>query len=173
MFSRSWSGTVNNGSYRNIAHRPRVKWLIPQQRSWERNHAWFDLSGRFDRRGLGYSLLLWPALIRARRFSMTAIERTSPGSEGPVPTPGGPLSYVHWGPVIAGAVLAASIALVLHAFAAAIGLAVSSTAPTWRDASFALWFLSGLVSRARCNPELWRRCLCGRPGTFQLGGQQR
>jgi hypothetical protein len=33
---------------------------------------------------------------------------------------------------------------VLHAFALAIGLSVSSTAPTWRDASFALVALSGL-----------------------------
>ena len=75
---------------------------------------------------------------------MTVVETTSPMSEGAVPTPGGPLSYIHWGPVFAGAALAAAIALVLHTFAAAIGLAVSSTAPTWRDASFALWFLSGL-----------------------------
>jgi hypothetical protein len=65
-------------------------------------------------------------------------------ADGPIPTPGGPLSYIHWGPVIAGAVAAAAIAFVLHAFAAAIGLAVSSTAPTWRDASVALWLLSGL-----------------------------
>jgi hypothetical protein len=63
---------------------------------------------------------------------------------GPVPTPGGPLSYIHWGPAIAGAVVAAGVAVVLHAFAGAIGLAVSSTAPTWRDASMALWLLSGL-----------------------------
>jgi hypothetical protein len=65
-------------------------------------------------------------------------------ADGPVPTPGGPLSYIHWGPVIAGAIAAAAIAFVLHAFAGAIGLAVSSTAPTWRDASIALWVLSGL-----------------------------
>jgi hypothetical protein len=52
--------------------------------------------------------------------------------------------YVQWGPIIAGAVAAAALALVLHTFAGAIGLAVSSTAPTWRDASIALWVLSGL-----------------------------
>jgi hypothetical protein len=57
---------------------------------------------------------------------------------------GAALSYVHWGAVIAGSVAAASLATVLHAFAGAIGMAVSSTAPTWRDASFALWLLSGL-----------------------------
>jgi hypothetical protein len=46
--------------------------------------------------------------------------------------------------VIAGAIGAAALALVLHGFAAAIGLSVSSTAPTWRDASVALVLLSGL-----------------------------
>lgn len=52
--------------------------------------------------------------------------------------------YVQWGPIVAGAIAAAALAFVLHSFAAAIGLAVSSTAPTWRDASLALWVLSGL-----------------------------
>jgi len=51
---------------------------------------------------------------------------------------------IAWGPVIAGAIIAAALAFVLHSFAAAIGLAVSSTSPTWRDASIALWILSGL-----------------------------
>ena len=50
---------------------------------------------------------------------------------------------VSWGAVVAGTAVAAGTALVLHAFAGAIGLAVSSTAPTWRDASFGLIFLSG------------------------------
>jgi len=54
------------------------------------------------------------------------------------------IAHVYWGPVIAGALTAAALASVLHAFAAAIGLAVSSTAPTWRDASIALWILSGV-----------------------------
>jgi hypothetical protein len=54
------------------------------------------------------------------------------------------IAYVQWGPVIAGAIAAAALASVLHAFAGAIGLAVGSTAPTWRDASMALWLLSGL-----------------------------
>ena len=52
--------------------------------------------------------------------------------------------HAEWGPVIAGAICAAALAFVLHAFAAAIGLSVSSTAPTWRDASVALVLLSGL-----------------------------
>jgi hypothetical protein len=54
------------------------------------------------------------------------------------------LPYIQWGPVIAGALAAAALASVLHAFAGAIGLALSSTAPTWRDASTALVLLSGL-----------------------------
>lgn len=53
-------------------------------------------------------------------------------------------AYVQWGPVIAGAFTAAALATVLHAFAGAIGLAVSSTAPTWRDASVGLMILSGV-----------------------------
>jgi len=52
--------------------------------------------------------------------------------------------YVQWGPIVAGAFAAAALGLVLDAFAAAVGLAVSSTAPTWRDSSAALWFLSGI-----------------------------
>jgi hypothetical protein len=58
-------------------------------------------------------------------------------------TPAG-FRHIQWGPVIAGALLAAALALVLHAFAAGLGLSMSSTAPTWRDASFPLIFLSGL-----------------------------
>src|ERR1700716_469673 len=54
------------------------------------------------------------------------------------------VNYVQWGPAIAGALTATAVALVLDSFGAAIGLAVSSTAPTWRDSSAALQLLSGL-----------------------------
>jgi hypothetical protein len=60
-------------------------------------------------------------------------ERTSLGLVG-----------LQWTPVIAGAIAAAALAFVLHSFALAVGLSLTSTAPTWRDASFALVFLSGL-----------------------------
>ncbi len=53
-------------------------------------------------------------------------------------------NYIQWTPAVAGALAAAALAFVLHSFAAAIGLAVSSSAPTWRDASMALQLLSGL-----------------------------
>jgi hypothetical protein len=46
--------------------------------------------------------------------------------------------------VIAGAVLAAAMSFVLMTFAGAIGLAVASPSPTWRDTSIALALLSGL-----------------------------
>src|SRR3954468_4269613 len=52
--------------------------------------------------------------------------------------------YLQWTPVIAGALAATALSLILVTFAAAVGLGVSSTAPTWRDASAALWLLSGL-----------------------------
>ena len=51
--------------------------------------------------------------------------------------------YLQWTPVIAGAFAATALSLILVTFAATVGLGVSSTAPTWRDASIALWLLSG------------------------------
>ena len=51
---------------------------------------------------------------------------------------------LQWRSIIAGAVCASALAYVLHAFAGAIGLSLSLTAPTWRDASWALVLLSGL-----------------------------
>jgi hypothetical protein len=68
---------------------------------------------------------------------MTIADTRAPLSESSV-------LYVQWGPIVAGAVAAAALALVLHSFAAAIGVSVSSTAPTWRDASMALVLLSGV-----------------------------
>jgi len=54
------------------------------------------------------------------------------------------VSTLNWSSIIAGTIAAAAIALVLHGFAAAVGISASSAAPTWRDASFALVLLSGL-----------------------------
>ncbi|MFL4981525.1 MAG: hypothetical protein ACJ8FU_20615 [Xanthobacteraceae bacterium] len=65
-------------------------------------------------------------------------------AEGPIPTPGGPLSYIHWGPVSAGAIAAAAVWFVLMTFASAVGLATLSPSPTWRDTSIALALLSGV-----------------------------
>jgi hypothetical protein len=54
------------------------------------------------------------------------------------------MSYIHWGPVIAGAAAATATSLVLMTFGSSIGLAIASTSPTWRDASVMLSLLSGV-----------------------------
>ena len=46
--------------------------------------------------------------------------------------------------MILGALVATALSSILLAFGATIGLGISSTAPTWRDASAALWLVSGL-----------------------------
>ena len=51
---------------------------------------------------------------------------------------------IQWSAIFAGAAAASALALILHTFAGAIGISLSSTAPTWRDASVALILLSGL-----------------------------
>lgn len=49
-----------------------------------------------------------------------------------------------WTAVVVGALAATAFSFVILAFGSAIGLAVSSSAPTWRDTSIALVLLSGL-----------------------------
>jgi hypothetical protein len=73
----------------------------------------------------------------------TAPAAISGAGEGAQPIPGGPLSYVHWGPVIGGALVAAATSFVLMTFAGGLGLAIASPSPTWRDTSVALIVLSG------------------------------
>jgi hypothetical protein len=51
---------------------------------------------------------------------------------------------LQWTPVVAGALGAAALSFILITFAVAIGLGVSSTSPSWRDASAALAILSGV-----------------------------
>lgn len=51
---------------------------------------------------------------------------------------------LQWTPIFAGALAASALSLILVSFATALGLGVASAAPTWRDASFALWLLSGI-----------------------------
>ena len=52
--------------------------------------------------------------------------------------------FVLWSPIVLGAFAATALSSVLLTFAVTIGLGVTSTAPTWRDASAALAILSGL-----------------------------
>lgn len=51
---------------------------------------------------------------------------------------------LQWSPIIAGGLAAAAMSSILITFGATVGLGVSSTSPTWRDASVALWLLSGI-----------------------------
>jgi hypothetical protein len=53
-------------------------------------------------------------------------------------------SNVRWTPIVLGALSAAAVSFILVTFGATVGLGVSSTAPTWRDASAALAILSGI-----------------------------
>ncbi|HEY2445566.1 MAG TPA: hypothetical protein VGI20_07505 [Rhizomicrobium sp.] len=50
---------------------------------------------------------------------------------------------VFWSAVTAGAIATAALSFVLIAFGSAIGLALVSASPTWRDSSAMLWMLSG------------------------------
>ncbi|MBR0874296.1 hypothetical protein JQ633_28345 [Bradyrhizobium tropiciagri] len=51
---------------------------------------------------------------------------------------------LQWSPIFAGALAATALSVILIGFAAAVGLGVSSTSPSWRDASASLALLSGL-----------------------------
>jgi len=55
-----------------------------------------------------------------------------------------PAWRVAWSSVVLGALIAAAVSSILITFGAAVGLGVSSASPTWRDASVALWLLSGI-----------------------------
>jgi hypothetical protein len=77
--------------------------------------------------------------------------------------------FVHWTPVIAGALVAAALSLLLIAFGASLGLGVSSTAPTWRDTSRTLALVVWAVPCTYRASELWLRRLHGRPSAQDLG----
>src|SRR6201995_3652800 len=51
---------------------------------------------------------------------------------------------LEWSPIVLGALTASAVSSILITFATAVGLGVSSASPTWRDASIALWLLSGI-----------------------------
>ncbi|MCS3726979.1 hypothetical protein FHR88_002013 [Bradyrhizobium betae] len=52
--------------------------------------------------------------------------------------------YLQWSPILLGAFAATALSFVMVTFGASVGLGVTSAAPTWRDASVALWILSGI-----------------------------
>lgn len=103
-------------------------------------HEWHHLSDRPDCRDHGHLVVPWSALMagKSKENKIVATDtRVAPVTADTV-------LGVQWGTIVAGAVAASALALVLHTFATAIGLSVSSTSPTWRDTSFALVLLSGL-----------------------------
>lgn len=51
---------------------------------------------------------------------------------------------LQWTPIVAGAFIACAASFIMITFGTTVGLGLSSTAPTWRDASVALWVLSGI-----------------------------
>lgn len=55
-----------------------------------------------------------------------------------------PARQLQWSAIFAGAIASAGVSLTLNAFAAGVGLSVSSTAPTWRDSSAWFWLLTGI-----------------------------
>jgi hypothetical protein len=100
-------------------------------------YEWTYLSHWLDRGYHGDLVLPWIALSKQGERIVATSTRTAPvGTDTAFD--------FQWSAIFAGAVAASAVAFILHAFAAAIGISLSSTAPTWRDASFALVLLSGL-----------------------------
>src|SRR5262249_43027380 len=106
-----------------------------------RHHERSHLSHRPHRGDHGHPVPLRPALSAGGSNEDLPVTMSNTRA---APLVEGAVVDLHWTPVVAGAVAAAGLAFVLHSFAIAIGLSVSSTAPTWRDTSFALVLLSGL-----------------------------
>ncbi len=87
-----------------------------QESRYERSH----LSRWIDRRDHGDPLVSRPEI----GSSIVATARVAPVVAGETTA-----TDIQWSAIIAGAIAASALAFVLHSFAAAIGLSVSSTAP--------------------------------------------
>ncbi|MHC2252735.1 hypothetical protein ACVILK_002427 [Bradyrhizobium embrapense] len=97
-------------------------------------HEPADLSGGTDRGHSRDSVVL-----------RTAVGRTMDSEQGVAVSAANRTGLrLQWSPVIAGALTAAALTAILIGFGAAVGLGVSSSSPSWRDASAALALLSGL-----------------------------
>jgi hypothetical protein len=75
---------------------------------------------------------------------MTIEIETAPTVQGPSGVQSADQWTLQWTPIIAGAFTACAASSIMITFGASVGLGVSSTAPTWRDTSIALWVLSGI-----------------------------
>ncbi len=93
-------------------------------------------------------------------MSIETVEMEALAAERPVDES----STLQWTPIVAGALAACAVSSIMITFAATVGLGVSSAAPTWRDASVALWLLSGIylilqaVISFGCGGYLAGRC---------------
>src|SRR6201987_2683326 len=103
------------------------------------NHGRFDLSDRSDCNHHGHPVVFRPPLGSAA-MSIETVEMETLAAERPIHD----RWTLQWTPIIAGALAACAVSSILVTFGTTIGLGVSSAAPTWRDASVALWLLSGI-----------------------------
>lgn len=76
-------------------------------------------------------------------MEMSMQSPTPPAEVGTLRTDQG-RQYLQWSPIFLGALAATAFSFVLVTFATSVGLGVTSAAPSWRDASAALWILSGI-----------------------------
>jgi hypothetical protein len=93
-----------------------------------------------------HSITLRPALEATMSIDPTlepSRAELSAAEPSPVPRRDG-LWQLQWSPIFVGALTATAVSSIMVTFGATLGLGVSSSAPTWRDASVALWVLSGL-----------------------------
>src|ERR1700761_7471039 len=103
------------------------------------NHGRFDLSDRPDCSHHGHPVVFRSPLGSAA-MSIETVEMETLAAERPIHD----RWTLQWTPIIAGALAACAVSSILVTFGTTIGLGVSSAAPTWRDASVALWLLSGI-----------------------------
>jgi hypothetical protein len=106
-------------------------------------HGRHYLSGRSYSRGDGDPFVSWFALVFGSGFpkeiSMTNATYAEPAAVSAAARP----MFFQWSSIFGGGFVAAACFFVATAFATAIGLAVSSASPTWRDTSTGLAVLSG------------------------------
>jgi hypothetical protein len=87
---------------------------------------------------LSFLGLRWTPPFEEGKTNVAISERTE------IVAVGTATSFLQWTPVFAGALVAAAVSLVLITFGTAIGFAIVSSSPTWRDTSPALTMVSGL-----------------------------
>jgi hypothetical protein len=105
-----------------------------------------NLSRRLNSRDYVHSFISWASLRECETAMVEVEEVYRPDLSAPAradfETPGSP--YLHWTPILAGAIVAAAVSFVLLSFGSAIGLEVASPSSTWRDTSWVLALLAGL-----------------------------